>query len=255
MRLLVLLLGPSVDLRTAAGRRAVDAVRGAVFFRRPVFLALGLIGEYIGRIYLEVRRRRPTSCARCMAPTPQRSQSAVRGKWTIRKLISERRGGGERCAMRAVRVPRDGSRVPGVADPMGAPVAALFTHRDAPDEEIWWRSCADWPARGIPGLFRDKIGADESRHSRARCGLLFHLFVLLSAPDCPKRVIALGASWRLQPAWIVAARNIAGRAPVNWVLVNGEREAGVTLHHMVARADAGDIVGSAQSRSTTATTR
>ena len=30
---------------------------------------------------------------------------------------------------------------------------------------------------------------------------------------------------------------------MNWVLVNGEREAGVTLHHMVARADAGDIVG------------
>jgi UDP-4-amino-4-deoxy-L-arabinose formyltransferase/UDP-glucuronic acid dehydrogenase (UDP-4-keto-hexauronic acid decarboxylating) len=30
---------------------------------------------------------------------------------------------------------------------------------------------------------------------------------------------------------------------VNWVLVNGERETGVTLHHMVARADAGDIVG------------
>ena len=33
-----------------------------------------------------------------------------------------------------------------------------------------------------------------------------------------------------------------GRAPVNWMLVNGEREAGLTLHHMVARADAGDIV-------------
>ena len=33
-----------------------------------------------------------------------------------------------------------------------------------------------------------------------------------------------------------------GRAPVNWMLANGEREAGVTLHHMVARADAGDIV-------------
>ena len=33
-----------------------------------------------------------------------------------------------------------------------------------------------------------------------------------------------------------------GRAPVNWMIVNGEREAGMTLHHMVARADAGDIV-------------
>ena len=33
-----------------------------------------------------------------------------------------------------------------------------------------------------------------------------------------------------------------GRAPLNWVLVNGESETGVTLHRMVARADAGDIL-------------
>jgi len=29
---------------------------------------------------------------------------------------------------------------------------------------------------------------------------------------------------------------------VNWVLIHGERETGVTLHYMVAKADAGDIV-------------
>jgi methionyl-tRNA formyltransferase len=33
-----------------------------------------------------------------------------------------------------------------------------------------------------------------------------------------------------------------GRAPVNWAIVNGERETGATLHYMVAQADAGDIV-------------
>lgn len=33
-----------------------------------------------------------------------------------------------------------------------------------------------------------------------------------------------------------------GRAPLNWVLANGERETGVTLHHMVKRADAGAII-------------
>ncbi|MFP1483920.1 formyltransferase family protein [Escherichia coli] len=33
-----------------------------------------------------------------------------------------------------------------------------------------------------------------------------------------------------------------GRAPLNWVLVNGETETGVTLHRMVKRADAGAIV-------------
>ena len=33
-----------------------------------------------------------------------------------------------------------------------------------------------------------------------------------------------------------------GRAPANWVLVNGESETGVTLHRMVKRADAGAIL-------------
>ena len=34
-----------------------------------------------------------------------------------------------------------------------------------------------------------------------------------------------------------------GRCPVNWVLVHGETETGVTLHYMEAKADQGDIVG------------
>lgn len=33
-----------------------------------------------------------------------------------------------------------------------------------------------------------------------------------------------------------------GRAPVNWAILRGEQQTGATLHHMVARADAGDIV-------------
>ena len=34
-----------------------------------------------------------------------------------------------------------------------------------------------------------------------------------------------------------------GRCPVNWVLVHGETETGVTLHYMEEKADRGDIVG------------
>jgi methionyl-tRNA formyltransferase len=33
-----------------------------------------------------------------------------------------------------------------------------------------------------------------------------------------------------------------GRAPINWALVHGETQTGVTLHHMVKSADAGAIV-------------
>jgi methionyl-tRNA formyltransferase len=34
-----------------------------------------------------------------------------------------------------------------------------------------------------------------------------------------------------------------GRTPVNWAIINGEKQTGVTLHHMIGKADAGDIVG------------
>src|SRR4029078_2750351 len=33
-----------------------------------------------------------------------------------------------------------------------------------------------------------------------------------------------------------------GRAPVNWAVLHGERETGATLHYMIEKADAGDIV-------------
>ena len=34
-----------------------------------------------------------------------------------------------------------------------------------------------------------------------------------------------------------------GRCPVNWVIINGESQTGVTLHYMIDKPDAGDIVG------------
>lgn len=37
-----------------------------------------------------------------------------------------------------------------------------------------------------------------------------------------------------------------GRAPINWVLVNGETETGITLHAMTPKPDDGDIVGQTQ---------
>lgn len=65
--------------------------------------------------------------------------------------------------------------------------------------------------------------------------------------DCPRQNPAYRSVSQLAPA---GAFNLhgsllpkyRGRAPLNWVLVNGETETGVTLHRMVKRADAGAIV-------------
>jgi UDP-4-amino-4-deoxy-L-arabinose formyltransferase / UDP-glucuronic acid dehydrogenase (UDP-4-keto-hexauronic acid decarboxylating) len=123
---------------------------------------------------------------------------------------------------------------------LGVPIAALFTHRDDPGEEIWWRSCAALAERrAIPVHQPDQL--DESWIARVVAVDPAVIYSFSYRHLLPPPVLAaapLGA-FNLHPSPLPAYR---GRAPVNWMIINGEREAGVTLHHMVARADAGDIV-------------
>jgi methionyl-tRNA formyltransferase len=123
---------------------------------------------------------------------------------------------------------------------MGAPIAALFTHRDDSHEEIWWRSCAELAARhGVPVHIDESVDEVAATIGGLKPSIIYSFSYRHLIPVSVLEPAALGA-FNLHPSLLPAYR---GRAPVNWVLVNGERETGVTLHHMVARADAGDIVG------------
>jgi len=123
---------------------------------------------------------------------------------------------------------------------MGAPIAALFTHRDDPHEEIWWRSCAELAAQhGVPVYIDESAESAGAKIAGLQPAVIYSFSYRHLIPESVLELAALGA-FNLHPSLLPAYR---GRAPVNWVLVNGERETGVTLHHMVARADAGDIVG------------
>jgi methionyl-tRNA formyltransferase len=123
---------------------------------------------------------------------------------------------------------------------MGAPIAALFTHEDDSHEEIWWRSCAALArSHGVPVYTPSRL--DEPWIERIAAmgpAIIYSVYYRNLLSDAVLRTAPLGA-YNLHGSLLPAYR---GRAPVNWMLVNGEREAGVTLHHMVARADAGDIV-------------
>ena len=123
---------------------------------------------------------------------------------------------------------------------MGAPIAALFTHRDDAHEEIWWRSCAELAEQhGIPVHVDDSVETAHATIASLKPAVSYSFSYRHLIPENVLALAPLGA-FNLHPSLLPAYR---GRAPVNWVLVNGERETGVTLHHMVARADAGDIVG------------
>jgi len=123
---------------------------------------------------------------------------------------------------------------------IGAPIAALFTHRDDPHEEIWWRSCAELAKlHSVPVFFADKI--DDGWIARVAAMNPAVIYSFFYRNLLPQRLLdcAPSGAYNVHGALLPKYR---GRASVNWVLVNGETETGVTLHHMVARVDAGDIV-------------
>ncbi len=123
---------------------------------------------------------------------------------------------------------------------MGVPIAALFTHRDDSHEEIWWRSCAELAAgHDVPVYVDESVEAAAAKIGMLKPAVIYSFSYRHLIPESVLELASLGA-FNLHPSLLPAYR---GRAPVNWVLVNGERETGVTLHHMVARADSGDIVG------------
>jgi UDP-4-amino-4-deoxy-L-arabinose formyltransferase/UDP-glucuronic acid dehydrogenase (UDP-4-keto-hexauronic acid decarboxylating) len=123
----------------------------------------------------------------------------------------------------------------------GEHVAALVTHADEPTEGDWFESAADVArARGVPVLTpRSPNEPDVIARLAALDADVFlsvwYRRLLGDAVLALPRVAALNLHGSLLPAY-------RGRAPLNWVLVNGEARTGVTLHHMTREADAGDIV-------------
>jgi methionyl-tRNA formyltransferase len=123
----------------------------------------------------------------------------------------------------------------------GDDVTAVVTHRDDPHENRWYKTPAEAAAEhGFPVIYSEDLGPGgaEELAERLAPDLVLSVFYrdLLSA-----RVLSAPrlAALNLHPSLLPAYR---GRAPINWVLVNGETETGITLHHMTAKADAGDIV-------------
>jgi len=123
----------------------------------------------------------------------------------------------------------------------GEHVAAVVTHVDDPGERSWFESVADVarihriacltpPSPNLPETI-------ETVRELAPDLILSVWYRRLLGPEllALPRIAALNLHGSLLPAY-------RGRAPLNWAIVHGESRTGVTLHHMTAAADAGDIV-------------
>lgn len=122
----------------------------------------------------------------------------------------------------------------------GADVRMVFTHEDSPTEEIWFQSVRELAERtGIPYLTSDiNEPANVATVREIAPDFIFSFYYRNMIRPEVLAIPRLGAL-NLHGSWLPRYR---GRVPVNWSVINGETETGATLHHMVEKPDAGDIV-------------
>ncbi len=123
----------------------------------------------------------------------------------------------------------------------GMEVALVVTHDDNPDETIWFDSVErvagrhDLPvAKPMDPNTADFVARVRSAAPDFLFSFYYRQMLCAALLEIPARG-ALNMHGSLLPRY-------RGRAPVNWAVLHGERETGATLHYMVDKPDAGDIV-------------
>ena len=123
----------------------------------------------------------------------------------------------------------------------GAHVIAVFTHEDDPGEQVWFKSVAQLArTHGVAVHTPRTVNTPEwvARIRDLRPELIFSFYYRQLIPTDILELARLGA-FNMHGSLLPKYR---GRAPVNWAVLHGESETGATLHVMVRRPDAGDVV-------------
>lgn len=123
---------------------------------------------------------------------------------------------------------------------LGVEIGVVYTHDDDPGENHWFgsvrKTCAEL---GVPCSIADPHLPEELARMRAFApDAIFSLYYRNMLKDSVLEIPRHGAV-NLHGSYLPRYR---GRAPVNWMILHGETQGGVTLHHIVAKPDAGDIV-------------
>ena len=123
----------------------------------------------------------------------------------------------------------------------GFDIAAVFTHRDDPKENIWFNSVATLASiKNIPVFAPEDINHPMwvQKIKEMKPDIIFSFYYRKMVGKSVLEIPQLGCM-NLHGSLLPKYR---GKCPINWVLVNGEKETGVTLHYMTEKPDAGDIL-------------
>jgi len=123
----------------------------------------------------------------------------------------------------------------------GDHVIGLITHEDSPGENIWFKTPALLAREHCVPVFTPKSVNTpewEERIAAMRPDLILSVYYRQMIRDEILRLAPLGA-FNIHGSLLPEYR---GRAPVNWAVLHGEPRIGMTLHRMVKRPDAGEII-------------
>ena len=124
----------------------------------------------------------------------------------------------------------------------GFDIKAVFTHEDDPGENCWFGSVKNWAQQNNISVYTtEEVSSPKwiARIAAFNPNIIFSFYyrkmICREILDLPK----FGA-FNLHGSYLPDYR---GRCPVNWAIIKGEKKTGVTLHYMIDKPDAGDIVG------------
>lgn len=123
----------------------------------------------------------------------------------------------------------------------GVEIKCVVTHPDNPNENIWFASVAQLAhEHGIPVVMPEDANAPEfvSYLRSLKADFLFSFYYRSMLSNEVLNAVSRGA-YNMHGSLLPKYR---GRVPVNWAVLHGESEGGATLHRMVEKPDAGEIV-------------
>lgn len=123
----------------------------------------------------------------------------------------------------------------------GHKVLALYTHEDQQREHIWFQRPIELAQEHhVPCFTPQSPNTPEtiSHIQYLKPDAIFSFYYRSLICDEILSIPTIGA-FNMHGSLLPKYR---GCAPVNWAILNGETQTGVTLHYMVKAADAGDIV-------------
>jgi methionyl-tRNA formyltransferase len=125
---------------------------------------------------------------------------------------------------------------------LGVQVAGIVTHEDNPAEIRWFRSVGELARKhGIPAITPESPDSPEMPAwvKGKKPEIIFSFYYRSMIPMEILKLAPRGA-YNLHGSLLPKFR---GRACVNWAVIEGAAETGVTLHEMTDKPDAGDILG------------